>query len=323
MEASTTSVTVVGNRAKSRMHTAGALCMAAGLVGSAASIYLALISRVGAESFTFPHGAPKFTGLQIIIALSRVGLIFGLLGLWWSGTVPGTRIARFGRYVALAMMAVLTVTEGLAVTVPRSPLDGTPPAFGVIYGVYTILLGVALLAEGFGVARSGAWQGWKRWLPLSLGVWLLLVVFPALALSFDGARWAMSAWLLLFALLGLVMTREDGSAPGQPTAGHQSPMRSAHSAALVTWVYVAAFGAPIIPNAAYIAQDGRLPRFLDAFAMYGGPWTVPFEEGTVLLLLLGFLVVTLAAAWAAWLVWNGSKSGGVLSLALLPVETAF
>ena len=88
-------------------------------------------------------------------------------------------------------------------------------------------------------------------------------------------------------------------------------------------MYVAAFGAPIIPNAAYIAQNGRLPRFLDAFTMYGGLWTVPFEEGSVLLLLLGFLVVTLAAAWAAWLVWNGSRWGCVLSLALLPVEAAF
>jgi hypothetical protein len=259
----------------------------------------------------------------MVIALLRVGLIVGLLGLWWSGAVPRTGIARFGRYVALVMMAGLTATEGLAVSVQRSPLDGTPPVFGVIYGGYTILLGVALLAEGLGVARGGAWQRWKRWLPLSLGVWLLVVVLPALALSFDAARWATSAWLLLFALLGLVLMRTDGSAPGQPTAGNRGRMRSAQSAAVVTWVYVAAFGSPIIPNAAYIVQNGSLPWFLDAFAMYGGPWSVPFEEGTILLLLIGFLMVTLAAAWAAWLVWHGSRLGGALSLALLPVEAAF
>lgn len=211
-------------------------------------------------------------------------------------------VARFGHYVALVMMAVLTVIEGLAVTVPRSPLDGTPSAFGVVYGVFTILLGVALLAEGLGVARGGAWRGWKRWLLLSLGVWLLLVVLPTLALSFDAARWAMSAWLLLFALLGFVLTGQDDSAPGQPTVAPQTRTRSAQSAAVVTWVYAAAFGAPIIPNAAYVAQNGRLPRFLDAFTMYGGPWAVPFDEGKVLLLLTGFLIVTLAAAWAAWLV---------------------
>ena len=91
----------------------------------------------------------------------------------------------------------------------------------------------------------------------------------------------------------------------------------------MTWVYVAAVGAPIVPNAAYIAQNGTLPRFLDVFAMYGGPWSVPLEEGNVLRLLIVFLLVTLAAAWAAWLVWNGSKFGGVLSFALLPVEAAF
>jgi hypothetical protein len=305
------------------IHRAGAVCLAAGLGGAVASIYLAVVSPVGAGSFTFPHGAPEFTGLQMVIAVLRVGLIFGLLGLRWSGAVPMTRSARFGRYGALGMMAALTATEGLAVSVPRAPLDGTPPAYGVIYGAYTALLGVALLAEGLGVALGGAWQGWKRWLPLSLGVWLLVVVLPALALSFDAARWAMSAWLLLFALLGLALTRDDGSAPGQSTAGNTTGTRSARSAAVVTWVYVAAFGSPIIPNAAYVVQNGTLPWFLDVFAMYGGPWTVPFEEGTVLLLLVGFLIVTLAAAWAAWLVWNGSRLGGALSLALLPLEAAF
>jgi hypothetical protein len=93
-----------------------------------------------------------------------------VLGLWWCGAIPMTGSVRFARYGAFVMMAVLTVIEGLAVTVPRRPLDGTPPACGVVYGVYTALLGVALLAVGLGVARGGAWQGWKRWLPLCLGV---------------------------------------------------------------------------------------------------------------------------------------------------------
>ncbi|HEU5107497.1 MAG TPA: hypothetical protein VFT95_02880, partial [Micromonosporaceae bacterium] len=135
--------------------------------------------------------------------------------------------------------------------------------------------------------------------------------------------WAMSAWLLLFALLGLTLTREGGAARGQAPAGNRTGTGAARSAAVVTWAYVAAFGSPIVANAAYIVQNGSLPWFLDAFAMYGGPWTVPFDEGTVLLLLTGFLIVTLAAALAAWLVWNGSRLGGVLSLALLPVEAAF
>ena len=317
-----TSTAVTVDTARS-VHAAGAVCLVAGLGGAGATLYLAMASPVGGESFTYPHGAPELTGLQMMIALLRAGLIFGLLGLSWSGAVPLSRSARSGRYLALVMMTVLTVVEGLAVTVPLSPSDARPPAFGVVYGASTILLGAGLLAEGLGVGRAGAWQGWKRWLPLGLGAWLILVVFPALALSFDAARWAMSAWLFLFALLGWVLTGQDGSASNQDTAEPQPRRRSAQSAAVVTWVYVAAFGAPTIPIAAYVTQNGRLPSFLDVFTMYGGPWAVPFEEGKVLLLLTGFLIVTLAAAWAAWLVWNGSKSGAVLAVALLPAEAAF
>jgi hypothetical protein len=317
-------VAVVDHTADSRIHKAGAVCLGAGLLGAVAGIHLALLSPVAdAGGFAFPHGAPEFTGLQTVLALQRLGLIFGLLGLWWSGAVPKTRGARFGWYGAMVMTAVLTVTDGLAVTTSRSPLDGTPPAFGVIYGAYTILLGVALLALGVGVARGGAWQGFKRWLPLSVGVFLLVLVLPALALSFDAARWATSTWLLLLALLGLVLTQEEGSAPRQPSAVNRSAIDCAKSAAVVTWAYVAAFGAPSIPIAAYVLQNRSLPWFLDAFVMYGGPWSVPFEQSTVLAALAGLLVVTLAAAWAAWLVWNGSKFGGVLSLALLPLEAAF
>jgi hypothetical protein len=38
---------------------------------------------------------------------------------------------------------------------------------------------------------------------------------------------------------------------------------------------------------------------------------------------MAFLVVTLIAAWAAWLVWDESKVGAVLALVLLPVEVVF
>ena len=41
------------------------------------------------------------------------------------------------------------------------------------------------------------------------------------------------------------------------------------------------------------------------------------------MLLLAFLVVSLVTAWSAWLVWNGSRSGAVLNLILLPVEGVF
>ena len=100
-------------------------------------------------------------------------------------------------------------------------------------------------------------------------------------------------------------------------------MSNALIAAVLTWVYAAAFGIPAIPVTVYLLQNGRLPTFLDLFPMYGGPWSSKVEDRTFAVLLIAFLVVTLVAAWAAWLVLNGSKAGAVLGLVLLPVEAVF
>jgi hypothetical protein len=57
--------------------------------------------------------------------------------------------------------------------------------------------------------------------------------------------------------------------------------------------------------------------------MYSGPWFSRFGHGTFVGLLIAVLNVTLVAAWAAWLLWNGSKVGALLGLIVLPVEAAF
>jgi hypothetical protein len=95
------------------------------------------------------------------------------------------------------------------------------------------------------------------------------------------------------------------------------------AAAIVTWVYAAGFGLSAIPVAVYLRQRGRLPTFFDMFEMYGGPWSARVSHDAFVQLLAAFLLVMLVAAWAAWLVWNGSKAGAILALALLPIEAIF
>jgi hypothetical protein len=100
-------------------------------------------------------------------------------------------------------------------------------------------------------------------------------------------------------------------------------MKNPRIAAVLTWIYAAAFGIPAIPVAAYLIQNGRLPTFLDLFPMYGGPWSSRVEDRTLAVLLITFLIVTLVAAWAAWLLRKGSKAGAMLSLVMLPIEALF
>jgi hypothetical protein len=95
------------------------------------------------------------------------------------------------------------------------------------------------------------------------------------------------------------------------------------SAAIVMWCYAAGFGLSTIPVSIYLQQRGRLPTFLGLFEMYGGPWSARLLDDAFVLRLIAFLVLMLVVAFAAWLMWNGSKLGAVFSLALLPIEAVF
>jgi len=100
-------------------------------------------------------------------------------------------------------------------------------------------------------------------------------------------------------------------------------MRSARSAAVLTWVYAAGFGLPTIPVSIYLLQRGRLPTFWGLFEMYGGPWSAQLLDQSLVLRLNAFLVVTVVAAWSGWLIWKGLRTGAILNLGLLPVEALF
>ncbi|HEU4915751.1 MAG TPA: hypothetical protein VFV13_04235 [Acidimicrobiia bacterium] len=100
-------------------------------------------------------------------------------------------------------------------------------------------------------------------------------------------------------------------------------MTAPRAAAIATWAYAAGFGISAIPVAIFLARRGRLPNFLGLFESYGGRWSARFPDGAFIALLLAFFIVTGVAAWSAWLLWNGSRTGAVINLILLPVEAIF
>jgi hypothetical protein len=100
-------------------------------------------------------------------------------------------------------------------------------------------------------------------------------------------------------------------------------MKTAHAAAVMTWIYAAGFGGTAIPVAAYLKTRGHLPTFMGMFEMYGGPRLAHVQQRTFIALLAAFFGVTMLAALSAWWVWRGRKSGAVLNLSLLPIEAIF
>ncbi|WP_218589197.1 MULTISPECIES: hypothetical protein [Pseudonocardia] len=301
-------------RGGGRVDVAAAVCVACGVLGAALAGYLAGAS--GAAS-VYPHPVRGSAAQQIVLALCHVGPVLGLVSLWSSGVVPRTRRARLAHHAAVAVLAALTVAEGVAISVPVSASGAAPRAFAVVYAVYTALLGTALLVLGAEVARSGSWEGPRRWLTAVLGLWLLIVVLPALAFAPALAGWAVAAWLLLSAVLGLTLVRRSRRPEAERAA------LPARAFAVVTWVYVAGFGSSSVPVVASLLESGQLPSFFGVFRMFGGPWSVGASPRSLLMLTTIFFVLTLTAAWAAWLVRHGSRAGAVLAFVLLPVEALF
>lgn len=210
----------------SRIEWAGIACLVGSLLGAAGGTYLALRTPlVGDDMWTYPQRAGgEFATTQTLFAITHIGMILGLIALWWCGAVPPNRLGRIGHAVAVSGMVVLTINELLAIIPAGQARDSsTAGTIGAIYGIGTILIGLGLIAAGIAAVRDGLWSGWERWLPLVLGIWLFVPTMPALFIEGDVARLALTGWALLFAVLGWVLWhRNPTAAPGQVRSTRQA-----------------------------------------------------------------------------------------------------
>ena len=79
----------------------------------------------------------------------------------------------------------------------------------VSYGLFSLFMGVGLILEGIAVLRARVWHGWRRWLPLALGIWVFVPLMPAMGSPVESAEAAMAGWMLLFAALGWCLATLD------------------------------------------------------------------------------------------------------------------
>jgi hypothetical protein len=94
------------------------------------------------------------------------------------------------------------------------------------------------------------------------------------------------------------------------------------TASVLSWVTGLGFGLPGVYGIEHLARNGTIARFL-GFPAYGEG---PFERvgiKTSVPLLSAFVGVCAAECVAGALLWRGRRSGAVLSLTLLPVESVF
>ncbi len=193
------------------VRRAGALCMAAGILGAASGISLAVYpAQVSEDMFSYPLTAGGFTVIQIWFFVQHLGLLAGIAALARAAVMAQGHSARWGSGLAVSGMALLALTELIAITARNStyPGEGTG-RLDVLYGVASIAVGVGLILAGIAVRRRGRWTGWRGVVVLVVGVFVFVPMMPALMGPFVLARLAITVWMLLFAALGYALWKQD------------------------------------------------------------------------------------------------------------------
>ncbi len=186
---------------------AGATCMASGILGAVSGIVLAVYpAQVSEDMFSYPLTAGGFTLIQIWFFVQHLGLVAGIAALARAEVMTEGRSARRGTGLAVLGMALLAVTELIAITARNSTYPGEGTALlDVLYGFSSVAVGVGLILTGLAVRRGGRWSGWRGLVVLVAGVFVFVPMMPALMGPFVLARLAITVWMLLFAALGYAL----------------------------------------------------------------------------------------------------------------------
>lgn len=194
-----------GNRVSTRVP--GQLCFWAGVLGAASGLFLAVVPpAVDDDRYSYPLTAAGFALIQCWFVVQHLGLVAGLVGL---GRPAAVGARRGGVFAAIVGMGLLTATELAAIGAARSTsAEAGTGLLDALYGISSVVVGIGLVGAGVAVLRAHIWRGWRRWLPLVLGVYVFVPMFPAMFGGFLAARLAITGWMLLFTLLGWALMRE-------------------------------------------------------------------------------------------------------------------
>ena len=212
-----------------QLQVMGTMCLVAGLLGAASGILLLAVTPAVPETrYSYPFEAGAFIAIQLWFVVQHLGLMTGQWGLRISGVAGTGPLVRGAHWVGLVGMALLAVTELLAIAAARDPYPSTlTNILDVFYGVSVVGVGVGVTAVGVGVIRQRQWLSWHRWVPLAIGVWVFIPMTPAIAAGYVPARLSITLWMVLYAALGWILLTTSRTAPEDaPTPAVSAPHTS-------------------------------------------------------------------------------------------------
>lgn len=143
-------------------------------------------------------------------ALLQLTAIIALVGLAALGAAGTAWWGRIGLGAAILGLVVLIGGEFI------QPFD--PATAEMLFAIAPLVTGPGLVLAGVGVLQARRWSGWRRFVPLACGVYLLVVFVPVVvSMGTDiGFLAAITGWDLGLAALGIAVAQEASTSAASP-----------------------------------------------------------------------------------------------------------
>ena len=201
------------------LRVLGLIGVLGGLLGALQTVgVLATPPMVAPDRYSYPFDAAWYTAAQVLFAVQHVTLLAVVAGLALLNRRTRSPLTTAGLAVSALGLLGLAGCELFALTAASAATTSSRAAqVNDSYGVPMSVIGVGLVLVGVGVARTRVLAGRERWLPLILGVYVFVVLFPAVFGPNVAGRLAIGVWMLLFAVQAFALLRAGaGHRPGAP-----------------------------------------------------------------------------------------------------------
>ena len=185
------------------LSRAGLIGVAAGVIGGLAAVVLIFWPpQVAPGPVHYPFTVAGFIGAQVFFFVHHLALVLLLVAFARSGAA-GAGPLRLGAWLAVAGMTLLSLNELNCIRYATADFaTANNGALGALYGISCNLTGLGLILSGAGAVRARVWTGWRRFMPLAVGIATFVELTPGMFGGFVIARLAIGTWMLLFAALG-------------------------------------------------------------------------------------------------------------------------
>lgn len=176
------------------------------LAGWCTIVGAVLTFLLGIPLASFQNQTPLPVWIPALNAISHLLFLVGVIGLARTGAAGRSLLATGGLALTLFGLVVVTVAEFISMVNMETAI--------LFFSSATLLMMVGLILLGIAVLRARRWTSWARFMPLTCGLFVLLVMLPSFALPGLASNYAIGFWGVCWLFLGVALitttTQEAG-----------------------------------------------------------------------------------------------------------------